>query len=197
MSTVSPLIAGMLVALLVSVISLLLCTVPGTLLCIGRFSKISILKIVCSVIIEIIDGVPILVQLMLVFYGLPLIFPALTFSPFITGIIILSINGMASVYTYYSVYQQNKAIEVWTKDFFKTLSVTLIRVFAEIIKNTSLLSVIGFTEILRRANMLMMMQNKVYYLVVGIILFLILNIICKTLIHFLKYLYNDKGNGFT
>ena len=196
MSTVFPIIQGMLSALLVSIISLILCIVPGTLLCIGRLSKISIIKIICTIILEFFDGVPVLVQLLFVYYGLPLIFPDLaTISSFVIGIIVLSINGATNVYTYYLVYKNND-VKDRTIDSLKTLSITLIRVFAEIIKNTSLLSIIGFTEILRKSNMLMMAQNKASYLVVGIIVFLTLNIICKSLIHLLKYLYKNKGNGF-
>ena len=87
-----------------SAFSVLIGTVLGTLLAMLRMSKIWPLRFIATAYIEFIRGTPLMVQLMFIFYGLPMIgvsFPELSFLPdfsrFAAGIVAMSINSCAYV----------------------------------------------------------------------------------------------------
>lgn len=69
--------------------------VLGLLLSLMRLSNKKILNIISSAYIEFIRGTPVLVQLYIVFYGLPHL--GITLPDFIAGIIALSVNSSAYV----------------------------------------------------------------------------------------------------
>ena len=90
--------------LIISAFSVLIGTVLGTLLAMLRMSKIWPLRFIATAYIEFIRGTPLMVQLMFIFYGLPMIgvsFPELSFLPdfsrFAAGIVAMSINSCAYV----------------------------------------------------------------------------------------------------
>ena len=76
----------------------------GTLMAVMRMSKIKPLKWISCAYIEFIRGTPLMVQLMFIFYGLPMIgitFPDISFIPnfsrFMAGIVAMSMNSCAYV----------------------------------------------------------------------------------------------------
>ena len=90
--------------LIISAFSVLIGTVLGTLLAMLRMSKIWPLRFIATAYIEFIRGTPLMVQLMFIFYGLPMIgvsFPQIPFLPdfsrFAAGIVAMSINSCAYV----------------------------------------------------------------------------------------------------
>ena len=90
--------------LIISAFSVLIGTVLGTLLAMLRMSKIWPLRFIATAYIEFIRGTPLMVQLMFIFYGLPMIgvsFPEIPFLPdfsrFAAGIVAMSINSCAYV----------------------------------------------------------------------------------------------------
>ena len=90
--------------LIISAFSVLAGTVLGTLMAMMRMSKILPLRMIAVAYIEFIRGTPLMVQLMFIFYGLPMIgikFPDVSFIPdfsrFAAGIVAMSINSCAYV----------------------------------------------------------------------------------------------------
>ena len=90
--------------LIIAAFSVLIGTVLGTLMAMMRMSKIAPLRMFALAYIEFIRGTPLMVQLMFIFYGLPLIgitFPDIPFIPdfsrFAAGIVAMSINSCAYV----------------------------------------------------------------------------------------------------
>lgn len=91
--------------ILIAAFTVLLGVVLGIVLALMRLSKNPVLKFVSTAYIEFVRGTPLLVQLFIVFYGLPMIgvrfpdVPALgsDFSGFVAGIITLSLNSGAYV----------------------------------------------------------------------------------------------------
>ena len=90
--------------LIISAFSVLIGTVLGTLLAMLRMSKIWPLRFIATAYIAFIRGTPLMVQLMFIFYGLPMIgvsFPEIPFLPdfsrFAAGIVAMSINSCAYV----------------------------------------------------------------------------------------------------
>lgn len=91
--------------ILIAIFTVLLGVLLGTVLAFGRLSKIKILRILSSAYVEFIRGTPLLVQLYIIYYGLPKLglvppdIPALgnNFPDFFSGILTLSINSSAYV----------------------------------------------------------------------------------------------------
>lgn len=81
--------------LIIAFFSVLLGVIGGTLFALMKISKNMVLNIIASTYVEIIRGTPVLVQLYLIFYGLPYI--GLDLPDMIAGIIALSINSSAYV----------------------------------------------------------------------------------------------------
>lgn len=74
----------------------------GIIIALMKISKYKILKFLASAYIEFIRGTPLIVQIFIVYYGLPIKFPEITvmgleMERFIPGIIALSINSGAYV----------------------------------------------------------------------------------------------------
>ncbi|MCZ8515959.1 amino acid ABC transporter permease [Paenibacillus filicis] len=96
---------GAKVTLVLSVFTVFFGVILGVLLALMRMSRISILKILATAYIEFIRGTPLLVQLYIIYYGLPKIgitfpdVPALgsAFPDFMAGVLTLSINSAAYV----------------------------------------------------------------------------------------------------
>lgn len=80
---------------LLSVCSVFIGVILGLFISLMKLSKNKVLNIVSSVYIEILRGTPILVQLFIVYYGLPTL--GIELPTFAAGIIALSINSSAYV----------------------------------------------------------------------------------------------------
>ena len=90
--------------LIIAAFAVLLGTVLGTLMAMMRMSKIPPLRFLALAYIEFIRGTPLMVQLMFIFYGLPMVgitFPDIPFIPdfsrFAAGIVAMSLNSCAYV----------------------------------------------------------------------------------------------------
>jgi len=89
-------ITGTLNTLALAFFTLLLGVVFGVLLALMRLSKNPFLKGIASSYIEFIRGTPLLVQLYIVYYGLPQV-TGMRFPSFFAGIIALTINSSAYI----------------------------------------------------------------------------------------------------
>ena len=81
---------GVKVTLPLAVIAFFLSTVVAVIVAMIQFAKVPVLKQICRLYIWIIRGTPLLVQVMVAFYGLPLI--GIHSNPFVMAIIVFSIN---------------------------------------------------------------------------------------------------------
>ena len=90
--------------LILSFFTVLFGTILGTLMAMARMSKFAPLKWLATAYIEFFRGKPLMVQLMFIFYGLPMIgvtFPTVSFIPdfdrFAAGVVAMSLNSCAYV----------------------------------------------------------------------------------------------------
>ncbi|MCX7841732.1 MAG: amino acid ABC transporter permease [Clostridia bacterium] len=95
-------IAGTVNTIVLAFFTVLFGVLIGIVVALMKISKNRLLKFVASAYIEFIRGTPLVVQISIVFYGLPVKFPEITFlgmemERFIPGIIALSINSGAYV----------------------------------------------------------------------------------------------------
>lgn len=98
-------INGAKITILLSVFTVVLGVILGIVLALMRLSRIGVLRMVATAYIEFIRGTPLLVQLFLFYYGLPKLgiefpdVPALgtAFPEFMAGVVALSVNSAAYV----------------------------------------------------------------------------------------------------
>ena len=90
--------------LIIAFFTVLLGTILGTLMATARMSHLKPLKWLATAYIEFFRGTPLMVQLMFIFYGLPMIgvkFPEVSFIPdfdrFAAGVVAMSLNSCAYV----------------------------------------------------------------------------------------------------
>ena len=173
----------------------LLFSIPlGILLAVGRLSRFKVIKTLCSIYITIIRGTPLLLQIVFVFFGLPLV--GITFDRFPAALFAFSLNygayfaeifraGIASIdegqYEGAFVLGFSK-FEMYRKIIFpqviKRVLPAMSNEIITLIKDTSIVYAIGLNDILRiaqiaqnqQASIMPLMQAGVIYLVLIAIL---------------------------
>ena len=163
--------------LIIAAFSVLLGTILGTLMAVMRMGKIAPLRWIAVGYIEFIRGTPLLVQLMFIFYGLPMIgvkIPDISwipnFSRFAAGIVAMSMNSCAYVAEVIRSgiqavdYGQTEAARsvgfssgeamrlVVLPQAIRNILPALGNEFVTVIKESSIVSVIGIADLMFRTN---------------------------------------------
>lgn len=171
------LVIGALLSLLLAIGALIMGIFLGIFGAMGRISKNVIARSMASIYVQIIRGTPMLLQLLFLFLGLPSIYKALTgasFSPdpFVIGLIAMGINSGA--YTTELIRSGILAVNkgqfeagrslglsyaqtmrhIILPQAFKNIIPPLVSEFIVLIKDSSLVSVLGAAELLRRSRIL-------------------------------------------
>ena len=79
----------------VSLIAWLIGLLLGIVICLAKISTIKVLNVLATIYVEVIRNTPILVQIMIIYFALPEV--GISFTPFMSAIIALSINSGAYV----------------------------------------------------------------------------------------------------
>ena len=163
--------------LILALFSVLIGTLGGTLLSLCRMSKFKPLKYIAVAIVEFVRGTPLMVQLMFIFYGLPMIgvtFPDISFIPnfsrFMAGVGALSLNS--SAYVSEIIRSGIQAVDPGQMEAARSIGFTygesmrkvilpqavknilpaLGNEFVTVIKESSIVSVIGIADLMFRTN---------------------------------------------
>ena len=159
---------GLKVTLPLAIIAFILSTVLAVLVAMVQFAKVPVLKQICRFYIWVIRGTPLLVQLMVAFYGLPLI--GIHANPFVMAVIVFTINEGA-----YSAETMRAAMEavpagqleagycvgmnfmqiMWhiiLPQSFRTAFPSLFNALISMVKDTSLASSITVVEMFTRTK---------------------------------------------
>ncbi len=163
--------------LILAALSVVLGAVFGTLLAIMRMCKIKPLKWFAVAYIEFFRGTPLMVQLMFIFYGLPMIgvtFPDVSwipnFSRFMAGVVAMSLNSCA--YVAEIIRSGIQAVDTGQMEAARSIgfkygeSMKLVILpqairnilpalgneFITVIKESSIVSVIGIADLMFRTN---------------------------------------------
>lgn len=163
--------------LIIAVFTVLLGTILGTLLAIMRMGNFKPTRWLATAYIEFIRGTPLMIQLMFLFYGLPLLgirFPEIggipNFDRFAAGIFAMSVNSAA--YVAEIIRSGIQAVDIGQTEAARSLGFkygqTLRMVvlpqavrnilpalgneFVTIIKESSIVSVIGIADLMYRTN---------------------------------------------
>ena len=190
--------------LIIAFFAVLLGTVLGTLMAMARMSRIKPLKWLATAYIEFFRGTPLLVQLMFIFYGLPMIgvkFPDVSFIPdfqrFAAGIVAMSLNSCA--YVAEIIRSGIQAVDVGQMEAarslglpywramhrvvmpqaIKTMIPSIINQFIITLKDTSILSIIGFPELINAAKNVNAVEGKVFeiWAIVGVMYLIVISIL--------------------
>ena len=163
--------------LIISIFTVLFGTILGVLMAMARMSKFKPLKWLATAYIEFFRGTPLMVQLMFIFYGLPMIgvtFPKISFIPdfdrFAAGVVAMSLNSCA--YVAEIIRSGIQAVDVGQMEAARSLgfhhreAMTLVILpqavrnilpalgneFVTIIKESSIVSVISIADLMFRAK---------------------------------------------
>lgn len=184
----------------VSLILGILISIPLSLIKLSRFK---ILQLIGSFYTSIFRGVPLLVQIFMVYFGLPQIFPALkALSNFELGCITFGLNSAA--YISESLRGGIQAVDIGQKEAAMALGISygktmkdiifpqaiksvlpsLVNEFIGLMKNTTLISTIGVVELLRSGQMIVSDTYRAFepYAVISVyyyILVMVLSMIGK------------------
>jgi arginine/lysine/histidine/glutamine transport system substrate-binding/permease protein len=170
------LIAGALVTLQLTILSVVLGIAGGSILGIIRLSPIIPVRWLVMAYIDFFRGTPLLVQIFMIYFGLPAIAQELgftfTFDRLVAGVIALSLNSAA--YIAEVVRAGIQSIEIGQAEAAQSLGLnsrqTMIYVifpqalrrmipplgneFISLLKDTSLVSIIGFEELFRQGQLI-------------------------------------------
>ena len=162
-------ITGLKSTLGLSIISVLIGIVIGSLLALMKLSKHKPLKWIAAVYIEVVRGTPMITQLFIVYFGSYVLF-GLDMNPFIAGIIAVSLNSGAYVAEIIrsgiqsidkgqmeagrslGMTQSMTMKEIIMPQAVKNILPALCNEFITVIKETSIVSVIGVTDLLYNVN---------------------------------------------
>lgn len=163
--------------LILALFSVLIGTLGGTLLSLCRMSKFKPLKYIAVAIVEFVRGTPLMVQLMFIFYGLPMIgvtFSDISFIPnfsrFMAGVVAMSLNS--SAYVSEIIRSGIQAVDPGQMEAARSIGFTygesmrkvilpqavknilpaLGNEFVTVIKESSIVSVIGIADLMFRTN---------------------------------------------
>ena len=198
--------------LIIAFFTVLLGTILGTVMAMARMSRIKPLKWIATAYIEFFRGTPLMVQLMFIFYGLPMIgvsFPDVSFIPdfdrFAAGIVAMSLNSCA--YVAEIIRSGIQAVDKGQMEAARSLgfhhkqAMTLVILpqavrnilpalgneFVTIIKESSIVSVIGIADLMYRAKgVIAKTYNSLECLAVAAIIYFILTFVGGRLISLME-----------
>lgn len=187
------LLSGAITTLLLVLCAAAIGLVAGLLFGVARTSRVRVLSVVAAVYINIVRGIPLLVLIFFIYFGVPMLFPRVSLSAFWSGVIALALFATAYLAEIFrgSIEaiprgQREAADALGGGGFFTYWYVLLPQAFKiavppgigfliALIKDTSLVTVIGVMELTKAGRAISSLSGDpiVTYLVVAAIYFVI------------------------
>ena len=163
------LLSGLTTTIFISVVSIIISMILGFLVAIPSLAKNKFLTYINIGYVEIVRAVPLLVLILWIYYGLP-IMTGISFSPFVSGIIALSISESAFQAEIFRAGINSIKKAQWEAgsslglSFLKRLRLIIVpqairnilpaigNQFVYVLKMSSLVSIIGIGDLTRKAN---------------------------------------------
>ncbi len=181
---------GAWVTIKITTVSIMIGLVIGVIMGLGRVSKNPIYKGFSTVYVEFIRGTPLLVQIMLVYYGIPAL--GINLPPYPAGILALSINSGA--YIAEIVKAGIQSVHKGQMEAARSLGMTYLQAmryvilpqafrnvlpaigneFIALLKDSSLVSVIAIVELTRVGKQIYSMTFNAWTPLLGVALFYLL-----------------------
>nr|WP_295596264.1 amino acid ABC transporter permease [uncultured Terrisporobacter sp.] len=201
---------GAKVTILISLVALVFGFILGLIICLMKMSKFKILKWPASAYVQILRGTPLFVQIFIIYFGLPqfgISFPDIGFisSDFISGAFALSINSSAYVAEIFrsgiqsvdkGQMEASRSLGLGYVDTMKYVIVpqaiknvlpALGNEFITLVKESSIISVIGVQELMFRAGIVRTSTMKAFEpYIAAAIMYLIITSILSWLVGLLE-----------
>ena len=201
---------GVAETLKVTVVALFFGVLIGLLACLGRMSKHFIPRAIATSYIEIIRGTPTLVQALFFYFGINGLLVSATggdvrMTPLVAGMIVCSLNSGAYVAEIFRagiqsvdkgqmeaarslcMPQKLAMKEIILPQAVRTILPSLGNEFIVLVKETSILSVIGVTEITRVGQIQASINYKVFSTYLGVaIVYFVLTFTLSRLVNYLE-----------
>ena len=192
---------GLLLTIELAVVSEVFILMAGLLFALVRISRAKPLRYLAAVYIDVIRGMPLLLQILIVYYGLAYL--GLKLSPFVAGVMALTICYAAYEAEIFragieSIHKgQMEAARSLGMGYFKAMRFVILpqavrnvipplsNEFVALLKDTALLSVIALPEVTRRATEMMGKYYNVTPLVGAAICYLIVTIPLMRLVQYM------------
>ena len=198
------LLSGLTTTMYISIISIVISILIGLLIAIPSLSKNKFLTYLNIGYVEIVRAIPLLVLILWIYYGLP-IMTGISFSPFVSGIIALSISESAFQAEIFRAGINSIKKAQWEAGsslglgFFRKLRFVILpqaiknilpaigNQFVYVLKMSSLVSIIGIGDLTRKANELVVTTYRPLEIYTFLILeYLILILIVSYLVRKLE-----------
>lgn len=197
------LLEGALVTIELSLISMLFATIGGLLVALGRMGNSRILRMILNAYVEIFRDIPLIVQLLVIYFSLPTI--GISLPAFWAGILGLSLNLAAYMSEVFrasimsvdpgqreagkSIGMSNATIyrRIILPQAFRIALPTMGGYFIALLKDCSLVSFIAVNELLRQGSMVIASTFKsmeVYLLVAAI--YFVMSFVASRLVRLLE-----------
>ena len=168
---------GLWATIAISIVSIAISVVAGVLVALLALSKRRTLRAINRVYVEVFRAIPLLVLLLWVYYGLPVVL-GIQFGVFTAGVIALSVSdsafqaeifrgGIQSIERGQSEAALALGLTAWQSMRLIILPQALRRIlpalgnqFVYVLKMSSLISVVGYQELTRRANELSLVEYR-------------------------------------
>jgi polar amino acid transport system permease protein len=179
------LLKGAIVTAELTLISMCLGLILGLIAAVAKLSNKRLIRLLATIYVEVIRGTPLLVQLFIIYYGLPRI--NIAFSPFTSAILGLGIN--LGAYLAEVIRASIEAIDKGQREAAQVLGLSGLQTLRYVIipqaiiialpavgnysvgclKDTALVSTISVTEMLRQANLQVTLTFRSFeiYILVG------------------------------
>ena len=203
------LISGITITIYISVISIILAMIIGLVVALPSLSNNKFLSYFNIAYVEIVRAIPLLVLILWIYYGLP-IMTGISFSPFVSGIIALTISesafqaeifraGINSINKGQYEVANSLGMNFWKKmrlvilpQAIKVVLPALGNQFVYVLKMSSLVSIIGIADLTRKANELVVstyrpLEIYTFLILEYLVLILIVSYFVRKLENRLKY----------
>lgn len=196
-------------------ISILIGIVFGLIACLMKLSKWKLLNLVANFYIWLIRGTPMIVQALVVYFGMPQVIPGFHPTPFMAGIITLSLNagaylseifrsgiqavpkGQTEAARSLGLSSGRTMFKIVLPQAVKIAIPPMVNQFIITLKDTSILTVIGLAEIVNKASQYVNVRYDYFatYVWVGVF-YLVFTSLLMILAHYMeKRLSYDRKNS--
>ena len=210
--TLPLLLEGTKTTISIALISIFAGLLVGFVSCLMGISKNPVLRAVSKTYVWIIRGTPMIVQAFFVFYAIPQFFPGIVPSPYVSGIVTLTLNagaylseiirggiqavpvGQTEAARSLGLSSFKTTIKVVLPQAFKIAIPSMVNQFIITVKDTSILSVISLNEIVNNAKKGIGMNYRFFetYIVVAIFYLVIISALMVLSNYIEKRLNNER-----
>ena len=203
------LLSGLTTTIYISVVSILISMIIGFIVAVPSLAKSKFLTYLNIGYVEIVRAIPLLVLILWIYYGLP-IMTGISFSPFVSGIIALTISesafqaeifraGINSISKGQHEVSESLGMNFWKKmrlvilpQAIKVVLPAMGNQFVYVLKMSSLVSIIGIGDLTRKANELVTttyrpLEIYTFLILEYLVLILVVSYLVRKLENKLKY----------